>query len=86
MYRKCLNHNCSGNRRDKVALKTTRISNVNFKIIKTGTGVQYVGYFCYSENLNWPAQNPRLGRMRTAVVHRWSKFISFYLLCQKRCI
>jgi len=25
-----------------------------------------MGYFCYSENLNWAAQNLRLGRMRPA--------------------
>jgi len=37
-----------------------------FKIIKTGTGCQYAGYFYYSENLNWEAQNLRLGRMRPA--------------------
>ena len=56
--------NCNGNRRDKVALRTTCIKNVKFKIIKTRTGCQYVGYFYYSENLNWAAQNPRLGCMR----------------------
>jgi len=52
----------NGNRRDKVPLRTTCIKNVKFKIIKTTTGCQYVGYFYYSENLNWAAQNPRLGR------------------------
>jgi len=36
-----------------VALKTTYIKNVKFKIIKIKTGCQYVGYFNYSENLNW---------------------------------
>jgi len=56
-----LNPNCNGNRRDKVALRTTCIKNVNFKIIKTRTGCQCVGYFYYSENLNWAAQNSRLG-------------------------
>jgi len=47
-----------------VALRTTCIKNVKFKIIKIRTGCQYVGYFYYSENLNWAAQNLRLGRMR----------------------
>jgi len=37
--------NSSGNRRDKVALKTTCIKNVKFEIIKTRTGCQCVGYF-----------------------------------------
>jgi len=45
-----------------VSLKTTCIKNVKFKIIKTRTGCQYVGYFYHSENLNWAAQNLRLGR------------------------
>jgi len=30
--------------------------------MKTRTGCQYVGYFHYSENLNWAAQNLRLSR------------------------
>jgi len=49
---------------DKVALRTTYIKNVKFKIIKARTGCQYVlfvGYFYYSENLNWVAQNLRQG-------------------------
>jgi len=46
-----------------VALKTTCIKNVKFKIItKIKTGCQYVGYLRHSENLNWAAQNLRLGR------------------------
>jgi len=49
-------------RRDKVALRTTCIKTVRFKIIKTSTGCQYVGYLYYSENLKWAAQNLRLGR------------------------
>ena len=56
--------NCNGNRRAKVALRTTCIKNVKFKIIKIRTDWQYVGYFYYSENLHWAAQNLRLGRMR----------------------
>jgi len=49
---KVLNPICNGNRRDKVALKTTCLKNVKFKIIKTWTGCQCVGYlhFYYSEN------------------------------------
>jgi len=47
-----------------MALKTTCIKNVKFKIIKIRTGCQYVGYFCYSETLNWAAQNLRLDGMR----------------------
>ena len=54
--------NSSGNRRDKVALRTTCIKNVNFKIIKTRTGCQYVGHFYYSGSLNWAAQNFPLDR------------------------
>ena len=45
-----------------VALKATCIKNVKFKIIKIRTGCQYVGFFYYSENLNWAAQNLRLVR------------------------
>jgi len=48
-------------RRDKVALRTT------YQIIRIRTGCQCVGYFCYSENLNWAAQNLRLDHMRAAV-------------------
>jgi len=55
MYCKSSNPNCNGNRRDKVALRTTRIKNVKFKIIKIRTGCQYAGYFHYSERLNWAA-------------------------------
>ena len=40
----------------------TCIKNVKFKVIKIKKGCQYVGYFYYSENLNWAAQNFRLGR------------------------
>jgi len=50
--------------RDKVALRTTCIKNVKFKIIKIRTSCQYIGYFYYSENLNWATQNLRLGHMR----------------------
>jgi len=37
----CSNPSCNGNRRDKVALRTTCIKNVKFKIIKIRTGCQY---------------------------------------------
>jgi len=60
------NTNCNGNRRDKAVLRTTCNKKVKFNIIKTRTRCQYVGWFYYSENLNWAAQNFRLGRMRTA--------------------
>jgi len=56
--------NCNSNRRAKVALKTTYIKNVKFKIIKTRTGCQNIANFYYSNDLNWAAQNIRLGRMR----------------------
>ena len=56
------NSNCNGNRRDKAVLKTTCNKNVKFKIVKIRTSCQYVGYFYYSKNLNWAAQNVRLGR------------------------
>jgi len=62
MYWMRSNPNCNGNRRVKVALKTAYIKNVKFKIIKIRTGCQYVGYFHCSWNLNWAAQNLRLGR------------------------
>jgi len=39
------NPNCSGNTRDKVALRTTCIKNVKFKIIELRTGCHYGGYF-----------------------------------------
>jgi len=52
--------NRNGNRRDKVALRTTSIKNVKLKIIKTRTGCQYIGYF-YSVNLNWVACGPGFG-------------------------
>ena len=65
MYWKHSNHDGNGNRCAKVALRTTCIKNVKFKIIiKIRIGCQYVGYFYYSQNLNWAAQNLWLGRMR----------------------
>ena len=39
-------------RRDEVALRTTCIKNVKFKIIKIRTACQYADYLHYSENLN----------------------------------
>jgi len=49
-----------------VALSTSCIKNIKLKIIEIKTGCQYSWYFYYSENLNWAAQNPRLGRMLAA--------------------
>ena len=62
MYWKRSNPNGNGNRRDKMAPKTTCIKNVKFKIKKIRTSCQYAGYFYYSENLTWTAQNLRQGR------------------------
>jgi len=45
MHSKRLNPNCNGNRRDKVALKTTFFKHVKFKNIKTRTSCQYASYF-----------------------------------------
>jgi len=56
-----LNSNCIGNRRDKVALRTTCIKNVKVKIFKIRTSCQYVQYFYRGENLNWAACGPRVG-------------------------
>jgi len=50
----------------KMALTTTCIENVKLKIVKISAGCQHVGYFYCSENLNWAAQNLRLGHMRPA--------------------
>jgi len=69
-----------------VVLKNTCIKNVKFKIIKIRTGCQYIGYFNYSENLNWAAQNCRLGHMRPvsrgldiAALHEyWHAMISLF--------
>jgi len=63
VYWKCLNPNCNGNRRDKVALRTTCIKNVKFKIINR-LSLSVCRILLHSKNLNWAAQNPRLGRMR----------------------
>jgi len=49
-----------------MALKTTCIKNVKFKIIKVRTGRQHMGYFYYSESINATAENFPLGRVRTA--------------------
>jgi len=66
MHWKRSNPNCNGGRLDKVELRTTCIKNVEFKIIKIRNGCQYLGYFYYSEHLNWAAQNLRLCHMRPA--------------------
>jgi len=51
MYLKRSNSNCNGIRCDKVALGTTCIKNVKFKIIKIRSGCEYVEYLYYNENL-----------------------------------
>jgi len=64
---KASNPNCNGNRCDKVALKAICIKNVKFKIIKIRTCMfccEYIGYYYYSQKLNWAAQNLQLGHMQ----------------------
>ena len=64
---KASNPNCHGERRNKVALRTTCIKNVKFKIIKIRTGCEYVRYFYHSENnINWAEKKLRLGHMLAA--------------------
>jgi len=53
-----------------MALKTTCIKNIIFKIIKIKTVCQYIGNFYYCENLKWAAQNLQLGHMRTRPMGR----------------
>jgi len=62
MYWKCLNPNRNGIRHDEMALKTTCIKNIIFKIIKIKIVCQYIGNFYYCKNLKWAAQNLQLGR------------------------
>ena len=56
------NPDCNGNRSYKVELRTTCIKNFQSISMKIRTSCQYVGYIYYSDNLNWAAQNLRLGR------------------------
>ena len=58
MYWKHSNPNCSGSRRDKVALRIACNKNIKFKIIKIRTSCQYVGYFTTAKTLS----GPRVGR------------------------
>jgi len=44
-----------------VALRTTCKKNVKFKILEIRTSCQYIKYVYYRENLNWAAQDLRLG-------------------------
>jgi len=44
-----------------MALGTTCIKDVKIKSIEISSGCQYVGYFCYSDSLNWAARGPRVG-------------------------
>ena len=53
-------------RHDNVALKITCIKMSKLRFSKSVQVVSIVGYLHYSENLNWAAQNLRLGRMRPA--------------------
>jgi len=53
-------------RRPRFDVTEFDIKNVKFKIIKIRRACQYIGYFTYSEKLNWAAQNLRLGHMRPA--------------------
>jgi len=71
MYRKRPNPNCHGKRRNKVALWTTCIKNIKFKIIKIRTGCEYVRYFYHSENLNWTAKNVDWATCWLQVGHSW---------------
>ena len=52
-------------------LRTTCTKNVKFKIVKIRTGYQYqyIGYFPYSENVNWAACAPLVGHSW----FRWTK-------------
>ena len=67
MYWKCSNPNCHGNRRDKVAPRTTCIKNVKFKIIEIRTGCQYVDTFTTTkpngqcQTFDWATCGPRVG-------------------------
>jgi len=66
--------NCNGNRRDKVALRTTCIKNVKSKIIKLRTGCQYVRYFATAKfklDRTKPTTGPRVG-------HSWAKQTTIY--------
>jgi len=75
MYWKRSHPNCNGNRRDKVALRTTCTKNDKFTIIKIRTGCQFAGYFCYSKNQNWAACGPLVGHSCLGRLHNifvWS--------------
>jgi len=75
MYWKRPNPNCHSRRRNKVALRTTCIKNVKFKIIKIRTGCEYVGYFYHSENLNWATKNFDWATCWLRVGHSWIRWI-----------
>jgi len=51
--------NCNDNRRDKLALRSTSIKIVKFKIIKYKDRLSVHRMFYYRENLNWAACGPR---------------------------
>jgi len=76
MYWKRSNPDCNGNRRDKMALRTTYIKNVKLKInYQNKDRLSVCSYSYYSENLNpAAAQNLRLGRgLDIAVLDRWCR-------------
>ena len=75
MHWKHPNPNCNSKRRNKVALRTTCIKNVKFKIIKVRTGCEYVRYFYQSENLNWAAKNFDWATCWLRVGHNWMRWI-----------
>ena len=62
MYWKRSNPNCNGPDMIKWHWGPPASKMSNSRLSKR-TGCQYVGYFYYSENLNWAARNVRLGRM-----------------------
>ena len=63
MYWKRSDPNCSGQSMMKRHWWPPASKMSNSRLLRR-TGCQYVGYFYYSDNLNWAARNLRLGRMR----------------------
>jgi len=86
MYWKRPNPNYHGKQRNKVALKTTCIKNVKFKIIKIRTGCEYVRCFYHSENISWAEKNFDCATCWLWVGHswiRWIKKISWIVINKK---
>jgi len=61
MYRKRSDPNCNGQGMIKRHWRPSASKMSTSRLLRR-TGCQYVGYFYYSENLNWAARNLRLGR------------------------